>query len=60
MDKDELVHEIGAMLLEDEDIQASGPWRHLAMVVQFMSGSTQVNSTDILRNRCLSWFTVPP
>ena len=25
-----------------------------------LSGSTHVSSTDILRSRCLSWFTVPP
>jgi len=43
MEKDELVHEIGGMLLKDEDIQASGPWHHLAMVVQFMTGSTEIS-----------------
>jgi len=43
MNKDELVHEIGAMLLDDRKIQSRRPWEHLAMVVQFMTGSTKVN-----------------
>ena len=50
MDKDELVHEIGTMLLEDEDIQSSGAWKHLAMVVQFMTGTTKVNGFVYLSN----------
>ena len=43
MDKDELVHQIGAMLLEDEKIRSRHPWQHLAMVAQITPGSTKVN-----------------
>jgi hypothetical protein len=43
MDKDELVHEIGKMLLEDEKIRSRRPWQSLAMVAQITPGSTKVN-----------------
>ncbi len=42
MDKDELVQEIGTMLMQDPDI-GSVAWRHLAIVAQMMPGSTKVN-----------------
>jgi hypothetical protein len=43
MDKDELVHMIGAMLLEDADIQSRRPWQHLVLVAQIMPGTTKIN-----------------
>jgi hypothetical protein len=43
MNKDELVQEIGAMLLNDEDIRSRKPWQHLVLVAQIMPGTTKVN-----------------
>jgi hypothetical protein len=42
MNKDNLVHEIGMMLMSDPDISSS-VWRHLVMVAQVMQTSTKVN-----------------
>ena len=43
MTKDELINEIGTMLLEDEDVVSSQPWQHLVIVVQIVPGSMQIN-----------------
>lgn len=43
MNKDDLIHEIGAMLLQDEKIQSRGDWKHLALVAHVTPESTQVN-----------------
>jgi hypothetical protein len=42
MNKDKLVHEIGAMLLEDPEI-ASEPWQHLVMIAQIQDSRSQLN-----------------
>jgi hypothetical protein len=43
MDKDELVHQLGAMLLDDAGVQSRRPWKHLVLVAQIMPGTTKVN-----------------
>jgi len=42
MTKDELVHEIGAMLIQDSKI-SSRRWHHLVIVAQLIELSTKVN-----------------
>jgi hypothetical protein len=42
MNKDELVQEIGALLLQDREI-SSRPWRDLVIVAQIMPNATKVN-----------------
>jgi hypothetical protein len=42
MTKDELVQEIGVMLIQDRKI-SSRRWQHLLIVTQFMELSTKVN-----------------
>jgi hypothetical protein len=42
MNKDELVQEIGTMLVQDPGI-SRWSWQHLAIVVQFRGSSSQVN-----------------
>ena len=42
MNKDELVQEIGRMLIQDPRI-SSQPWQHLAIVAQIADNSAQVN-----------------
>lgn len=49
MGRDELVHEIGALLVRDPEI-ARWPWTHLAIVAQVTPSSTQVNGFAYLDN----------
>jgi hypothetical protein len=42
MDNDDLVQEIGSLLIRDPKI-SSRPWKDLAMVAQIMPGTTKVN-----------------
>ncbi|MGD1054166.1 MAG: hypothetical protein ABR950_10130 [Candidatus Dormibacteria bacterium] len=47
--KDELIHEIGSLLLHDPKL-CSRPWKHLALVVQVMPGSTKMNGFAYLKD----------